>query len=340
MDVDCFMPNCSAKHKGKLNINFEKNCFKCNYCGAHGGMLDLYAFYCNISRSDANREITEALHSGKMAEIRKSQPKVELVPQSAAVNYENRHQTYAMLSELLRLSEANRKQLLDRGLTAEQIQKQGYRSTPAFGCLKLTNELMKRGCHVEGIPGFYVDKSGRWTMKFSSYCSGILIPYMSLEQKIQGYQIRLDKPFADENGKMTKYIWFSSVNERMGASSGSPVHFIGNPGDSIVYFTEGALKSNIAHSLSGKSFLAVAGTGCFGNVESTLKKLKMLGTHTIVEAYDSDKYSNEKVMRDRNTLMELVRRCGLAVKPIRWDKQYKGVDDYLMALKTKPNGGD
>ena len=39
-DVDC--PFCNHK-TGKLNINVEKNVFRCNYCDAHGGMLDLYS---------------------------------------------------------------------------------------------------------------------------------------------------------------------------------------------------------------------------------------------------------------------------------------------------------
>ena len=37
---DC--PFCGETH-GKLNINVEKNVFRCNRCDASGGMLKLYA---------------------------------------------------------------------------------------------------------------------------------------------------------------------------------------------------------------------------------------------------------------------------------------------------------
>ena len=36
LDVDC--PLCDD-HKGKMNLNFQKNVFRCNRCGESGGML-------------------------------------------------------------------------------------------------------------------------------------------------------------------------------------------------------------------------------------------------------------------------------------------------------------
>lgn len=357
MDVDCFYDGCNGARRGKLNINFAKNCYKCNYCGKKGGMLDLYADYLNISRSEAYREISEALNCGKLQEIRKKQPKVELVPQSPPVDYEQRHQTYAMLSELLTLSNAHKEHLMSRGLSLEEIKEQGYRSTPVYGFQVLTKKLIDMGCKVEGIPGFYKTKSGVWTVNFSSYCSGILVPYLSVNRKIQGFQIRLDKPIVEDSReiesadiessedctehrdgkkKVTKYIWFSSVNKNYGASSGSPVHFIGNPGDEVVYFTEGAIKSNVARKLSGKSFLAVAGTGSLGGVPDVLNELKALGTRIIVEAYDADKHMNDKVMKDSIKLKGIIKSCQLTPTSAEWpyieygdDKNTKGVDDYL-----------
>lgn len=38
--VDC--PFCGDR-RGKMNVNFVKNVWRCNYCGEHGGMLGLYA---------------------------------------------------------------------------------------------------------------------------------------------------------------------------------------------------------------------------------------------------------------------------------------------------------
>ena len=37
--VDC--PFCGDR-RGKMNVNFVKNVWRCNYCDEHGGMLALY----------------------------------------------------------------------------------------------------------------------------------------------------------------------------------------------------------------------------------------------------------------------------------------------------------
>ncbi len=47
--------------RGRLNVNTDKNVWRCNRCGAAGGMLALYAHYYCTSNADAYREICEAL---------------------------------------------------------------------------------------------------------------------------------------------------------------------------------------------------------------------------------------------------------------------------------------
>ena len=59
---DC--PFCGETH-GKLNINVEKNVFRCNRCDASGGMLKLYADLHNVTLSEANQQIREALGKGE-----------------------------------------------------------------------------------------------------------------------------------------------------------------------------------------------------------------------------------------------------------------------------------
>ena len=48
--VDC--PFCGDR-RGKMNINFTKDVWRCNYCGESGGMLSLYARLCNTTNSVA-----------------------------------------------------------------------------------------------------------------------------------------------------------------------------------------------------------------------------------------------------------------------------------------------
>ena len=61
---DC--PFCDDK-RGKMSLCADKDVFRCNYCGEHGGMLSLYARMNHISNSEAYREICEALQNGEFA---------------------------------------------------------------------------------------------------------------------------------------------------------------------------------------------------------------------------------------------------------------------------------
>ena len=91
---------------------------------------------------------------------------------------------------------------------------------------------------LKGVPGFYM-LDGKWKVNFTPALAGILIPVMSREGYIQGFQIRLNKPIRD-----SKYMWFSSQGKECGSSPGSPVHFIGDdPLAKTVVLTEGCLKS-------------------------------------------------------------------------------------------------
>ena len=59
--ADC--PICGDK-RGKMNINFAKNLWRCNYCNEGGGMLSLYGKVYGISNSEAYREICDTLQNG------------------------------------------------------------------------------------------------------------------------------------------------------------------------------------------------------------------------------------------------------------------------------------
>ena len=62
--ADC--PICGDK-RGKMNINFAKNLWRCNYCNEGGGMLALYGKVYGISNSEAYREICDTLQNGLTA---------------------------------------------------------------------------------------------------------------------------------------------------------------------------------------------------------------------------------------------------------------------------------
>lgn len=324
IDVDC--PFCSAK--GKMNINFEKQVYNCNRCKTHGGMVDLYARYFRVSNAQANEEIYAVVcrHSAPRMPPTPMPTAEEAPVESTRASELTIDQTLRTMLEMLPLAQPHWEQLLRRGLTEEQIGQYMYRSTPAFGYRKIVSNMLEMGCKLEGVPGFYKTKDGAWTMNCNPKCTGFFIPVISVNGLVQGCQIRLDRPFGD-----AKYIWFSSSEKNCGTPSGSPVHFVGDPCAADVNVTEGALKATIAHCLSGKTFVAVAGAGQYNALGQTFDALLALGVRRISEAYDMDKFQNDNVQKGAAQMMALAKSKGFIVRSLRWNPAYKGVDDYYLA---------
>ena len=203
---------------------------------------------------------------------------------------ETRDHTYRMLLSQLILTASHKQNLLERGLHIDEIVKYQYRSTPAFGFHKIVSTSVASDCQLSGVPGFYTRKDNTYGIQFHKKASGILVPVCALDGRVEGFQIRLDHPIEDK-----KYIWFSSSNQFRGSSIGGPVHFIGNPAAKTVYVTEGALKANVAHSLSGRTFLLVDGVTHYEALRPAFAQLRENGTTDIVEAYDMDKETNPHV---------------------------------------------
>ena len=252
------------------------------------------------------------------------------------------HQTYSLMLGMLSLNSAHRAHLRSekRGLADEQIDSLGFKSTPPyFLCRSLTERLIKQGCRVEGVPGFYLHEGGYWTAKFSSRTAGILIPAIGIDGLIHGMQILLDVPFKDRDDPPekagTKYIWLSSSAKNMGVTSGSPVHFIGNPFARTIYVTEGILKADIAHVLLNRSFVAVAGANNVAQLGPLFALLAQNGTELIIEAHDMDKYSNEMIAKGSSKIYLLARQHGMECRRLTWNPNYKGIDDWQLALRKE-----
>lgn len=488
--VDC--PIC-GDNRGKMNVNYEKNVWRCNYCDEHGGMLALYAKVHGISTSDAYREICEALHTGTQAPdytVKRSgipkrrttqapepkraghqdthktlsallemltltgahrnrlhkqglsdeqidtlgcrstpppekcrsyvnwfikqecvvegvpgffldddgkwtvnfhkwdagiltpcigedglirdleislnkpviildensekktinttrlstAPKVDevIIPQSELAGIQEIHRTLSTLLTMLSLSDRHRRHLKSkkRGLNDEQIEQLGYKSTPPPGlCRSLTERLIQQGCTVEGVPGFYMDDEEEWTVKFGRRTAGIIIPARGIDGLIHGIQILLDVPIRNPNdppGKEgTKYLWLSTSTEYMGAGSGSPIHFVGKPFARVVYAIEGLLKADITHCLTGRSFAAIAGANNVEKLGPLFVLLSQKGTEMIVEAEDMDKFRNEQVSRGASKIYLMARQYGMEYRRLTWNPNYKGMDDWQLALRNK-----
>lgn len=134
----------------------------------------------------------------------------------------------------------------------------------------------------------------------------------------------------------------------------------------MVYITEGSLKGNITHELSGNSMLCTAGVNQYKYLKEVLVQLKERGVTYVFEAYDMDKllkpickvdYSEDcqactKRQRDggcykkQRKLVNIQKGCmhvydicqeiGLTCTRLVWDvdqegywiENVKGIDDY------------
>lgn len=339
--VDC--PIC-GDNRGKMKLNYEKNVWRCNYCNNSGGMLKLYASVKNITTSEANREICETILNGdiwnnnflNIPTIQESHKKVQ---SSVLADISVIHNTFKALLGMLKLSEQHREHLRSkRGLTDEEIDRLGYKSTPPFYmCKSLTKQLIEQGCIVEGVPGFYT-KNGEWTVNFSSILSGILIPVHGVDGRIRGCQIRLDIPLknddsSDKDG--VKYVWLSSSGKTKGTSSGSPIHYVGSANARVVYLTEGTLKADIANILMNRTFVAIAGINNTSQLDLLFAYLAKHGTESVIIAADMDRFRNENVSRGVSTISIMAKQHGMDSRLLIWNPNYKGVDDWQIALKRR-----
>lgn len=343
--TDC--PFC-GDNRGKLKVNYNKNIWRCNYCGEKGGMLKLYAMVRNVSTAQANSEICDTIMNEGLCWDSTLAASGQRVKRPPAPPHEVKqaapdvvHKTLNGMLEMLTLSKHHREHLRTvRGLTDEQIDQLGYKSTPPhYMCVSLTNQLISQGYTVEGVPGFYT-KDGKWTVRFPSMFAGIIIPVRDVDGLIRGCQIRLDVPMkekdapADKQG--AKYVWLSSSGKANGTPSGSPVHVVGDIKARAIYLTEGIMKSDISHFLMNRTFAGVAGINNTAQLDYLLAWLAKNGTQEIVLVPDIDRYRNEHVSASVSKIIMMVRKNGMECRLLFWNPNYKGIDDWQLSLKRRP----
>lgn len=313
-------------------------------------MLALYGRVRNVSNRIAYEEICETLQTDGFptdyqVKAAPADPEVSAVPtepsQSERAPDQAVHQTLTALLSLLTLKKAHREHLRTvRGLTDEQIDSFGFKSTPeSCMCRRITRVLMGKGYTVAGVPGFYVNDHGQWTVKFYTRTSGIIIPLRCIDGLIHGLQIRLDNPIRDENDPPeksgTKYLPLSSSGKTMGTPADGSVHFVGDPCARVVYVTEGALKADICHALTGRTFAATVGANNVSQLDGLFAELRKNGTEEIIEADDMDKFRNVMVNRGAEKIHRMAIQNGLACRRLTWNPNYKGMDDWQLALRRK-----
>lgn len=324
-EVRAQCPFCNDSRK-RLYLNTERDVFHCHRCKKSGNSITLYAEINGISNAAAYRELAEqaACDCPPLPFSQKDlcRKKSENIIKPLA----ERSQIYSDMLQMLELSPKHRLNLQNRGLDMSAIKRNGYRSVPKkYGRLySKTMYLLSEKHDLSGVPGFY-RKSGQWHM---AAMDGFFIPVRDAEGRVQGLQIRLD------NGETQKYKWFSSNGCPEGTKCSAFLHVVNWKPEAKTFITEGALKADTAYSLMGEDvcLIALPGVGSMKGLDSLLRKLNI---SEITEAFDMDKETNPAVQMSVQRFYGLMEETGVAVRPLKWNPAYKGIDDRLLAGKRQ-----
>ena len=190
----------------------------------------------------------------------------------------------------------------------------GYRTTPVMGGSLLARQLREEGCYLAGVPGFF-QKEGQWTVRFPG--RGILIPVRDMAGHIQGLQVRLD------NAEKRKFRWVSSAGFPEGCGAKTWVHLAGEPRP-LVLLTEGPMKADVIHFLTGQTVAAVAGVNSLSQLQPLLEELNAAGMEKVMTAFDMDYLCNPHVKGGYEQLTALLKKLGISFGTYLWDSPVQG----------------
>lgn len=315
----CCDENPRKKH---LNINLKKEVFRCPRCGISGGIFDLYALYTGVPRDKVRKELVEKLGPPELITHQKKKVVTDHKEECPLADIELRNHAYAALLSKLSLAADHRENLLSRGLKESDIERLGYKTTPVVGMSVIAKQLQSEGINLAGVPGFYRDKNKAWT--FVHEKRGILIPVRDRFGKIQGLQIRRD------NVSRRKFRWVSSAEMDDGCRAEGWTHLAGRVRSTIL-LTEGPMKADVIHALTGLTVLAVPGVNSLTQLQMVLEDLRSEGVVEIKTAFDMDFATNYHVQNGYNSLLQLLGDMGFTFGTYLWDPRYKGLDDYVWA---------
>ncbi|MEZ0535945.1 DUF3854 domain-containing protein [Caldicellulosiruptoraceae bacterium PP1] len=326
-ELNCLCPFCDStnKREGHLYINIHKNTFICHKCGEKGNALQLYALLTFQDTKEAYKELTKDNFS--ISEV-KNIYKSAITKEKAIATDEQRDKVYSELLNMLTLKDRHKQDLLKRGLSNIVVKNNQYKSFDLSKTerIEVCKKLLEKGLNLEGIPGFFKHKTtGEWD--FISY-KGYAIPVKNLQGQIVGLQVRM------EEGQDSKYRWFSSSSAgEYGTSAESRLHISGILGiySDEIYITEGALKADVASYLSGKTFIGLAGVS--SNHYELIKVLQKLKPKKVYLTFDMDLYSKKEVKENIMKIANLLKNVNVNFKILKWDRRYKGIDDYLLSRK-------
>ena len=355
-DITC--PFCDGKRK--LNVNNQNGLWRCAKCDESGNAITLHSKLTGLDNKESYKDLMNR-YKGLPADQRATlaapkKPEIEFVPAYLTT----RDTFYQYLLENLTLSENHKRNLLERGLSEEEIIKYGYKTCPTLVSSIANKIFSETGMwpSLKNQEKLYLEQNQRFqipgvagtgkNIKIVVPRNGFFVPVRTRSGQIARMQIRRDMPnnlTEEQKEDFARYITFSSGNEENGVSSSGTenIHYVGFDFEQyyskdyktpkIVCLTEGALKADVAHSLSGWSFISLMGVGSQSQLVEELKFLKSHGTEKIMICFDADYREKQSVAKALNAAKEKITSVGLDWQMVNWDPQYKGIDDFLLARK-------
>jgi hypothetical protein len=285
-------------------------------------------------------------------------PRMEIGKEAPKAEPTVLHHVYSNWAKLLKLQQhhlEHLKEIRKIGFQVANIRMYRTFSADIKERYLVTKELMTKGCKVEGIPGFAA-KEGKFGPYWTSIGrAGMLIPFRSITNEIQGFQIMFDEKPA--NGQ--KYGWFSSpINPEKGILQGAE---IGNPtlpyhaavpiqvllnwtlhkGElseqmhtDTVWWGEGALKGDIASNFTKQIHLQVPGVN---NWRLLLEPTIALQAKRVIFSFDADAQAKEESVQinvlnaiegAKKELEPLGIELAIALWPL---EKGKGIDDLFLS---------
>ena len=345
-DITC--PFCGGKRK--FNVNTELNVARCNK-GGSSCVLDgnngyntitLHAALTGLSNSESYKDLM--LRFNGLSENDKTKLKAKPISNQTYLEpapIEIRDKVYRYLLNSLTLSKNHFDDLINRGLSQEEIEKGMYKTIPIIGLNTLAYDAFyKSSAFIDfktrkyGIPGFY---DLRDEPKLVKRKNGYFIPIRDRQGRISSMQIRYDNLPSDATQEQIdsyhKYAWYSSSEKDTGCSvSGCEnIHFAGswNSIPKQINLTEGILKADVASALSNTQFIGLGGVSNLNGLCFELMQLKDLGAEKINICIDMDYRNKKEVAAALGNIKETIERAGLTYSLITWPEEYKGIDDFL-----------
>lgn len=175
------------------------NVFKCVKCGETGSAISLHSRLRNLTNKEAFSDLLNKDSSSELVHFAKKEEKQnKLIIQNKSAPVEVLNNTYSKFLDKLILLKKHGNDLLKRGLSRKDISNGRYKSLPSNRAdrISICEELIKEGCVLKGVPGFFINPLGSKNISKYPYMEKVLnLLFMFLIKEKSSYSVLL-KTFA------------------------------------------------------------------------------------------------------------------------------------------------